>query len=188
MSAWVVAAKVLPMATYVAFLRAINLGRNRRLPMTLVKESLDGAGFAGVETYLATGNVLVSRPRGSARAVERAITEALSGAAGFEVPTVVLPPSELAALHDAAVALEVSAERRYLTFLREEPPPELVAELDAWTAPGEGAKVLGRAVYWWIDHPNAAAKMSNARVERQLGTATTRDLKVVRTLRERWSG
>jgi uncharacterized protein (DUF1697 family) len=174
------------MTTHVAFLRAINLGKNRRLPMTLVDECLTRAGFTGVQTYLATGNVRLETPRRSRHAVEQEVESALSSAAGFDVPTIVYPPRELAEVYDGAVQVEVPAQRRYLTLLRDEPSAGLVDEIDSWEAPGEGAKVVGRAVYWWIDHPNAAAKMSNARIEKKLGTATTRDLKVVRTLVERW--
>ena len=181
-----VADTVLVMPTHVAFLRAINLGKHRKLPMAQVKECLAAAGFTDVETYLATGNVRLETPKRSSSAVEQAVERALSASAGFEVPTVVLSPKELAAVHASAVRLGVTAQRQYVTFLRNDPPPGLAAELDGWTAPGEGAKVLGRAVYWWLDHPNAAAKMSNARVEKQLGTATTRDIKVVTTMVKRW--
>ncbi len=174
------------MTTHLAFLRAINLGKHRKLPMALVKESLAAAGFTGIETHLATGNVRVETSKRSQSVVEQAVERALSASAGFDVPTIVFSPAELSALYDDAVRLEVSAQRRYVTLLRDHPSAELASEIDGWEAPGEGAKVLGRAVYWWIDHPNAAAKMSNARVEKQLGTATTRDIKVVRTLVERW--
>ena len=73
-----------------------------------------------------------------------------------------LTPEELSRLYADAVGVGVEAQRRYLTLLKTEPPPDLVAEIDSWDAPGEGARVLGRAVYWWIDHPNAEAKLSNA--------------------------
>jgi uncharacterized protein (DUF1697 family) len=174
------------MTTHLAFLRAINLGKNRRVPMPQLKEILCAAGFSGVDTYLATGNVRVESAKRSRTVVETQIERALADALGFEVPTIVLTPRELAKVYAEALALEVSAQRRYLTFLKEEPGTDAAAELDAWEAPGEGARVLGRAVYWWIDHPNADARMSNARVERKVGPATTRDLKVVATLAERW--
>lgn len=174
------------MTTHIAFLRAINLGKNRRVPMPELKETLTAAGFADVESYLATGNVRVGSPKRSRSAVERDIEAALATSTGFDVPTVVVSPKELATLLDEAVALDVDAQRRYVTFLKDEPANDLAAELDAWQSPGEGARVLGRAVFWWIDHPTAAAKMSNARIQKQLGTATTRDLKVVTTLVERW--
>jgi uncharacterized protein (DUF1697 family) len=174
------------MTTHLAFLRAINLGKNRRLPMPQLKEILTGAGFTGVETYLATGNVRVESTKRARRAVETQVERALAEGVGFEVPTIVVTPRELSELYAEAVALDVAAQRRYLTFLKDEPDPAAVEEIDAWEAPGEGARVLGRAVYWWIDHPTVDARMSNARVERKLGAATTRDLKVVATLAERW--
>jgi uncharacterized protein (DUF1697 family) len=174
------------MTTFLAFLRAINLGKNRRVPMTQLKECLTEAGFTGVETYLATGNVRVETAKRSRAAVEKELERVLLATTGFEVPTVVFTPAELGRLYADAVGLGVDAQRRYLTLLKDDPPADLVAEIDGWDAPGEGAKVLGRAVYWWIDHPNAAARMSNAKVEKRLGVATTRDLKVVATLADRW--
>jgi hypothetical protein len=45
---------------------------------------------------------------------------------------------------------------------------------------------VGRAVHWWLDHTTAAAKLSNARLERLTGPATTRDVKVVAKLVEKW--
>jgi uncharacterized protein (DUF1697 family) len=175
------------MTTHLAFLRAINLGKNRRLPMPQLKEVLTATGFTGVETHLATGNVRVESTKRSRATVEKEIERALSSTVGFEVPTIVLSPKELSEVYDEALALDVSAQRKYLTFLKGDFAPDVTAELDGWAAPGEGAKVLGRAVYWWIDHPNQDAKMSNARVERLVGTVgTTRDLKVIATLAERW--
>jgi uncharacterized protein (DUF1697 family) len=174
------------MTTHIAFLRAINLGKNRRLPMAQLQECLTDAGFSGVETYLATGNVRVNTSKRSRAVVEKEIERVLLESTGFDVPTIVLSPAELSRVYADAVGADVHAQRRYLTFLKDEPAADLAAEIDAWEAAGEGAKVLGRAVYWWIDHPNADARMSNARVEKRLGTATTRDLKVVTTLAERW--
>jgi uncharacterized protein (DUF1697 family) len=174
------------MTTHLAFLRAINLGKNRRVPMAQLKEVLTEAGFTGVETHLATGNVRVESSKRSRSGVETHIERVLADAFGFEVPTIVLSPNELRDVYAEAVSLEVSAQRRYVTFLKDEPEPSAAAEIDAWEAPGEGARVLSRAVYWWIDHPNADARMSNATVERKVGTATTRDLKVVATLAQRW--
>ncbi|HET6560991.1 MAG TPA: DUF1697 domain-containing protein [Marmoricola sp.] len=172
-------------STRIAFLRAINLGRNRRFPMAEVKECLADAGFTDVETHLATGNVRFgSRMRSRARLEER-LEEVFEARTGFAVPTIVVSPAELCAVHDAAMALDVTAARRYVTFLKDPLTTGAKAEIDAWDAPGEGAKALDRAVVWWLDHPTAAAKFSNARVERH-AVATTRDLKVVATLAERW--
>ena len=171
---------------WIAFLRAINLGRNRRFPMADLKACLADAGFTDVETHLATGNVRLSSGHRSRERLESRLEELFEARTGFVGPTVVVTPAELRAVHDAAGSLELTAARRYVTFLKEPLPAEAAAAVDSWDAPGEGARALERAVVWWIDHPSRAARFSNARVERSGVAATTRDLKVVTTLAERW--
>jgi uncharacterized protein (DUF1697 family) len=154
--------------------------------MAEVRACLTAAGFEKVETYIQTGNVrVVSRLRSRER-VEAELERAFADHVGFEVPTMVVSPAELTATYAEAVAADVGAARRYVSFLKEPPDPAAKEAIEAWNQPGEGARVLGRAILWWLDHPTAAAKMSNARMERLVGTATTRDLKVVATLAERW--
>jgi uncharacterized protein (DUF1697 family) len=46
------------MAKYVALLRAINVGGTGKLPMTDLKALCEDAGFAHVQTYIASGNVV----------------------------------------------------------------------------------------------------------------------------------
>jgi uncharacterized protein (DUF1697 family) len=174
------------MPTYVAFLRAINLGKNRKLPMAEVRSCLESAGYGEVATHIQTGNVLLRSPMRSREKVEAALEKVFAETAGFEVPTIVTSPTELASTYAAAVEVGATAQRRYVTFLKHDPPADVVRQIDAWDAPGEGARVLGRAVHWWIDHPTAAARFSNASLERLTGPATTRDLKVVAALVEKW--
>lgn len=173
---------------WVAFLRAINLGRNRKFPMAELRACLAAAGYADVETYIHTGNVRVVSPQGSPAEVSAALERVFAEHTGFEVPTVVLSPAELVETLVTAQAqhLGVSAQRRYVTFLKEPLPAKAAAELDGWSAPGEGVRVVGRTVHWWIDHPTQDAKLSNARIERTGAVGTTRDLKVVTTLAQRW--
>ncbi len=169
----------------IAFLRAINLGKNRRFAMGDLRACLTEAGFAGVETHLATGNVRLATRMRSRERLEARLEELFAARTGLPVPTIVVGPEELSAVHAAAVALEVTAARRYVTFVKDPLSAETKAEIDAWNAPGEGARALDRAVVWWLDHPSQAARLSNARLERY-AVATTRDLKVVATLAQRW--
>lgn len=177
------------MPTYVAFLRAINLGKNRKFPMAELRACLAAAGFADVETWIQTGNVRLRTPLRSAATVTRRLEEAFAADRGFDVPTVVLSPAELRAVHDAALALSSPVEgevRRYVTFLRDPPDPVAAAAVDALVVPGEAARVVGRAVHVWVRDGYQGARLGNARIERLLGVATTRDLKVVAALADRW--
>ena len=173
------------MPTYVAFLRAINLGARRKVPMKELVPCLEEAGFEDLATHLATGNVRVRSRRTSTDSVEKAIEEALEKRFGFEVPTVVLTLEELrTVVREAESTPEV--KRTYVTLLKKAPPVDVVHELDSWSVGGEGARVGHRAVHWWADHDMHEGKLANDVVEKHLGVATTRTLKVVRTVWEKW--
>ena len=88
------------MADYVAFLRAINLGKNRKFPMAELRTCLEAAGFDEVETYIQTGNVrLRSSLRSPVRLAER-LEEIFEADRGFAVPTVVMTANELRTVYD----------------------------------------------------------------------------------------
>jgi uncharacterized protein (DUF1697 family) len=174
---------------YVAFLRAVNLGRTRKVPMAQARVRLGEAGLRDVETYIQTGNVRFSATLRSRSKVERLVEDALAAWCGFDVPAVVLTPAELRQVYVDALTFEPpSAEvaRRYVTFLKDEPTAETAAPIDGWSHDGEAARVVGRAVHWRLSTPTQQARLSNARIEKVLGVGTTRDLKVVATLAERW--
>ncbi len=173
------------MPTYVAFLRAINLGATRKVPMKDLVTCLEEAGFDDVDTHLATGNVRVRSRRRTTDSVEKAIEEALEARFGFEVPTVVLTLADLDKVVTESEGTP-AVKRSYVTLLKRPPPTDVVHELDSWSATDEGARVGHRAVHWWADHDMHGGKLDNAVVEKHLGVATTRTLKVVRTVQEKW--
>jgi uncharacterized protein (DUF1697 family) len=179
-------------ADYVAFLRAINLGKNRKFPMAELRSCLAGAGFDEVETYIQTGTVrLRSTMRSTARLAER-LEELFEADRGFAVPTVVLTAPELRTVYDDAAGLESPVDgagdglRRYVTLLKEPPAPAAVEEIETLDYDGEAARVRGRAVHVWVRDGYQNARINNARIEKLCGAATTRDLKVITTLAQRW--
>ncbi len=177
------------MPSYVAFLRAINLGRNRKFPMAELRTCLDAAGFRDVETYIQTGNVRVGTSMRSPDRVAGELERVFEADRGFAVPTIVLTPEELRRVHEDALSLDLSVDgdvRRYVTFLKQPADPDAAAEIARMDAEGEAARVIGRAVHLWVRDGYQNARLNNAMLERRLGVATTRDLKVVSTLAERW--
>lgn len=176
------------MPTYVAFLRAINLGSRRRVPMARLVEVLQESGFTGVATHLATGNVRLESPRRSAERVEEDLERVLAEEFGFEVPTVALPVGELGPLVDQLDEVVPDVRRSYVTLLKTSPPADVARELDAWSAPGEGARVGARWVVWWAEHDMREGRLGNDVVEKRLGVATTRTTGVIRTVHAKWGG
>jgi len=171
--------------TYIAFLRAINVGK-RMFAKAAIVQACEDAGFTDVETYINTGNVRVSTSLRSRAKVEAALEKAFAASAGFDVPTIVFTPQELTAV--AADAEELAAEHSGLLYvsLLKDSPTAASATLDGAGKDGERAEVRGRAAHLLLGRDYHSAKLSNAVVEKHLGVATNRNVKVIRTLAEKW--
>jgi uncharacterized protein (DUF1697 family) len=176
------------MPTYIAFLRAVNVG-GRKYPMAELRALLTDAGYADVATHIQTGNVLLRTPTRSATKVAADLERLFAEDRGFDVSTVVLTPAELAQV--ARDADEIAAEHppehgHYVSLLKDEPSRAAAGRMEAHGYPDETAVVRGRAVHLLYDKPYHEAKVSNALVEKLLGVATNRNVKVVRALADKW--
>jgi uncharacterized protein (DUF1697 family) len=174
------------MPTYIAFLRAINIGK-RKFSKDAIVAACEAAGCTDVETYINTGNVRITTPMRSRAKVETALEEAFEDAAGFDVPTVVLTPKELREV--AAYAEKVGRRHdglHYVSLLKDSPTAAAVKKLDGAGKKGERAVVDGRGVHLLLGQDYHSAKLTNAIIEKHLGVATNRNLTVISTLAEKW--
>ncbi|RHW27644.1 DUF1697 domain-containing protein [Nocardioides immobilis] len=176
------------MPTYVAFLRAINLGPNRKFPKADIVTATEAAGATDVATYINTGNVLLTTPLRSRARVEAALEEAYLAQTGFAVPTIVFKPADLAAVAaDAQELTRPDLERHYLYLLKDEPDPERVEALLARDGAADQVVVRGRAAHILLGEGYQAGSVDPWGVEKALGVvATNRNLNVVRTLAQKW--
>lgn len=109
------------MPTYIALLRAVNVGGTGKLPMSELKAICLEAGFAHVQTYIASGNV-VFRARASANKVKSALEQRLESYAGKPIGVVVRTLEQLAAVL-AANPYKAGAQSRTVTIFLDGPPP-----------------------------------------------------------------
>jgi uncharacterized protein (DUF1697 family) len=180
------------MPTYIALLRAVNVG-GRVYKMAELRDHLQESGLQDVETYIQTGNVRFRSAMRSAAKVEGHVEAVLGRHSGFDVPAVILSPAELREAYDDALAVPEPAfagaegQRRYVSFFKvgQAPTGDVARQIERWDAPGEAAAVRARAVHVWIAHPMHEAAFFGA-FKKALAPGTSRDLKVVRALVERW--
>ena len=175
------------MPTYIAFLRAINLGAKRKFPKDAIKKACEDAGCTDVETYINTGNVRVTTSLRSRAKVEAALEKAFEAEAGFAVPTIVFTPKELRAIADEADGFGHGG-KHYVSLLKDVPTAAAIKAVEETSTADEVARVGGRAVHLLLGENYHEAKLSNSTVEKLMGVATNRNLKVIRTLAEKWGG
>ncbi|ONH33206.1 DUF1697 domain-containing protein [Pseudofrankia asymbiotica] len=173
------------MTTYAALLRGINVG-GVKVDMADLHAVFSGLGYAGISTYLRTGNVLfgTEAPRSALAAdIETRIDREI----GVRTTVLLRNRDELAALAAGNPFLdrEPDPTKLHVTFLAERPGKSLVAGLAALAAEGEDVVVVGREVYLHCPHGYGRTKLSNTAIERRLAViATTRNWRTVTALRD----
>jgi uncharacterized protein (DUF1697 family) len=109
------------MPVYIALLRAVNVGGTGLLPMAELRAMCEAEGFAQVQTYIASGNVVFSA-RPSPAMVKAALEKRLQGRTGKSVPVAVRTAEEMAAVLKANPFPTAPGKRVVAIFL-DEPPP-----------------------------------------------------------------
>jgi uncharacterized protein (DUF1697 family) len=173
--------------THLGFLRAVNVG-GRAYRTADLRAALEGAGYAGVETYIQTGNIRIESPLRSRAKVGAELEELFRTDRGFEVVTMVFSPAELAAVVEEAedVAPTPPSHGHYVSLLKEPVTAKVAAAAAELSLPGETVVARGRAAHLLYDVPYGKAKLSNAKLERTVGPATNRSLKVLREIVAKW--
>lgn len=114
------------MTVYVALLRAVNVGGTGKLSMEELKSMCVGAGFTGVRTYIASGNVVFTA-RGDAGEVKSELERRLARYAGKPVMVAVRTAAEMAAIVEAIPFADAAPDRTVAIFLDAPPPADALS-------------------------------------------------------------
>ena len=174
------------MPRHVVLLRGINIGSRNRIAMPALREALAEAGFEDVQTYVQSGNVVLTsqtKPDAVARKCEKLIAERF----GLEIPVLVRSRAQLARVVQRNPLAKVATEpKRYqVTFLSEKLPAKIVRELEDAAAGDEQVVIAGREVYAWHPKTIARSRLWSKLAGKGLGvTATSRNWATVEALLE----
>jgi uncharacterized protein (DUF1697 family) len=109
------------MAAYAAFLRGINVGGHKLVPMRELSKAFTSLGFKNVRTLLASGNVLFEATGGAAD-IKLKIEKKVREVFGFEIGVIIRTMAELQRLSASTPfrGIPVTPQTRlYVTFLSE---------------------------------------------------------------------
>jgi len=157
---------------HVALLRAINVGGRNKLPMADLRALFEEAGCTDVRTYIQSGNVIYRAPPRVAKGLAERLGSAIEGRFGFRPPIVTRTAIEMRAACDHRPYPEVTELKTLqIAFLAEEPAAGCV--LDPSRAPDDRFELRGREVYLHYPNGSGRSKLTNAYLERALGTTST---------------
>ncbi len=172
------------MTRSVAFLRAINTP-SRYVKMDALRALFVEMGFTGVETFIASGNVLFDAGE-TIGALEPRIEAHLRAGLGYEVDTFLRTAAEVAAVaaHRPFPAAELeTAFGLMVAFLKTPPDEAATARLMAYRRASDDFVVHGREVYWLRRGQVSETNFAGSTLERVLrAPATIRSITTVRKL------
>jgi uncharacterized protein (DUF1697 family) len=114
------------MTSFVALLRAVNVGGTGKLPMSDLKAICEELGFGTVRTYIASGNVVFTS-RKSEAAVKTALEKRLAVYAGKPVGVLVRSAAEMAQVAADNPFPKMAPNRTMAVFLDRAPPADTLA-------------------------------------------------------------
>ena len=116
------------MTTYIALLRAVNVGGTSKLPMTELRAMCERAGFDDVRTYIASGNALFTSRLGEAQVKKRLEAE-LEGYAGRHIPILVRTAAQMRDVLERNPFPESDRSGTVAIFLDAPPPADTLTTI-----------------------------------------------------------
>jgi len=174
------------MNAYVALLRGINVSGQNAIRMPELQDSFSGLGFADVQTYLQSGNVVFRAGKSDEVELAAVIAARVTQDFGHVVPVLVISAKELDQVANSNPLWPKAGGNEKLfhsTFLSQPVSPGSFEALKLPAAVGERAVLVGRAVLLHCPHGYGKTKLNNSYFERALGvSATTRNWRTVLAL------
>jgi uncharacterized protein (DUF1697 family) len=163
------------MASFVALLRAVNVGGTGKLPMSDLKDICEELGFGAVRTYIASGNVVFTS-RKSEAAVKAALEKRLEAYAGKPLGVLVRTAAEMAQVLVDNPFPTAAPNRTVAVFLDRAPPADTLAGVRGQR--NEQIQLGRREIYIHYGDGMAKSKLVIAAAK----TGTARNMNTVATL------
>lgn len=164
------------MASYVALLRAVNVGGGEKLPMKDLKRLCEEAGFESVSTYIASGNIVFvasDKPDKAKTILEQRIEDFCD----VHIDVFIRTAREMMDLVEANPYPDEPGNKVAVMFLDQKPPANL--ESGAKGVQDETFKGADREVF--IHYPDG---LGRSKLKLDVGAGTTRNMNTVAKLAE----
>ncbi|WP_326596054.1 DUF1697 domain-containing protein [Streptomyces sp. NBC_01803] len=175
------------MATYIALLRGINVGGDRKVPMAELRELLTGLGHGRVRTHLQSGNAVFTAPDEAPETLTGKLADAIEARFGFRVSCLVLTADRLRATAGRCPfpAEELDPAKLVVVFLDRPAAEHPLAAADPAAYAPDVFRLGEREIFAWFPNGMGRGRLGAAvSAPGKDYTVTARNWRTVRTLLE----
>ena len=166
------------MPKHAAFLRGINLGRNRRISGAELRSRFETLGFHGVATFRTSGNVVFEAGQEAAAKLTDRIEKGLAESLAYEIDVFLRTASQIREIanHEPFAATLVAASKGKLQVMMLSAKPATRARNEVLAAATEEDRLAfgDRELYWLPSGGTRDSTLDAKAVEKLLGPVTVR--------------
>ena len=171
------------MNTYISMLRGINVGGQKKVRMPKLKSLYESLGFANIETYVQSGNVVFNSEEKDNEKLTKSIEEQIEKTFGFAVPVLMRSADDLQRVIENHPFKDEEPVRVLVTFLYQQPDQAKLDDLNRYEDKVDKFAIGAQEIFLFCPGGYGRTKLSNTFFENKLGVvATTRNWKTVNTL------
>jgi uncharacterized protein (DUF1697 family) len=164
------------MTIYISLLRGINVGGHKQISMVALKALYQTIGTGHVKCLMQSGNVVFESTEKQRTQLALRIENSIEKGFGFQAQVFLRTAAELKEAVERnpfAGRSGINPSWLLVMFLSVEPDEDAKEKLLAINAGVELIQISGREVYLYYPNGIARSKLSNALIERTLGTSGT---------------
>ena len=135
------------MPVYIALLRGINIGPHKRMKMEKLRASCEALGFAGVRTYIQSGNLIFKAPKLSPAALSKKLGECIVKDFGFSAEVICRTREEMKRIINANPFTKehgIDPSKLHVVFLSETLSEAALKQLQALTLAPDRTRSSGQ--------------------------------------------
>lgn len=164
------------MPIYIAMLRGINVGGNKRIKMDDLRKSFEGLGFESVRTYIQSGNLVFNAGKTSTAALGKKIEATIVSEFGFPASVIVRTGAELGRIIAANPFLAqpgIDHDKLHVTFLSDIPATPALKKLAEFTVAPDQSQCVGKEIFLYLPNGFSASSLWKVPWEKALAVVTT---------------
>jgi uncharacterized protein (DUF1697 family) len=166
------------MPRYAAFIRAVNLGRNRRVSGAELRSLFEEMGLDDVASFRTSGNVVFEAGRESAAKLTARIEKDLERELGHEARVYLRTPAEIEAIVAAEPfersLVEASKGKLQVSLLAKKPSAAARKKVEALGTDDDRLSFGERELYWLPSAGTMESGLDRKDIEKLLGPLTQR--------------
>jgi uncharacterized protein (DUF1697 family) len=176
------------MPVFIAMLRGINIGPNKRMKMEKLRASCGALGFEKVKTFIQSGNLVFQAAKISSPVVSKKLEARIVSDFGFSADVIARTKDEMEMiLKNNPLLKEASLDpaKFHVVFLSEKPQAAALKKLESLTLAPDKVRHSGKEIYFYFPNGVSGSSLWKHPLDRLLSvTGTMRNWNTVNSLYE----